>query len=132
MARGNDTTGTSLLSDDGRKIAAQLAGGRCPVCRKRMVLWGADRKSALTIDHVHAHANGGGVEGNLIPLCGTCNSSKQDTPLKPWLKKRLAEVRNVSRVMGDTVARKVAEVEALRDQLTNALIDEGVWSKEAA
>ena len=46
---------------------------------------GADAK--LTLDHVVALNDGGlHVPSNLVGACGSCNSSKQDSPVEQWFK----------------------------------------------
>ena len=58
----------------------------CPWCGGRLALENA------TIDHVIPLARGGtNYEGNLVPCCKSCNSSKQDRlPIEfmLWLKAR--------------------------------------------
>ncbi len=89
------STGEYLLSRRGREIAFRLCKGRCPVCQKRMTPPWADRivKSSLTIDHLQAWSLGGSNElGNLVAMCGSCNSSKRNKPLLPWLIVRLTRL----------------------------------------
>jgi 5-methylcytosine-specific restriction endonuclease McrA len=50
--------------------------GLCVYCDRR----------ATTVDHVVPLAAGGSNDiSNLVPACGSCNSSKGDTPLVVWL-----------------------------------------------
>lgn len=134
MARDWTTTGEDLLSDAGRRVAWHLAEGRCPVCDRRFYVGCADRKTNLTMDHVVAHANGGGCEGNLIPLCGSCNSSKRHTPLDEWLPARLLKIGRARSARGAARAttNALARLEQLRADLTTALIAEGIWAAAAA
>lgn len=47
------------------------------------------RKVELTIDHfIPTNKGGSDCLGNLIPACGKCNSSKQDSDPKEWYKKQ--------------------------------------------
>lgn len=130
MARTSDTTGDALLSRPGRLIAGKLVGWRCPVCARKINSGGC-KKTGLQMDHLHPCSQGGGAQGNLIVLCGSCNASKKDsTDLVEWLTARLKTVSGAKTTRG---SRKLAPVVAdqlttLRDQITDALTKEGIWS----
>lgn len=127
-ARHYTTTGDALLSRKGRRIGFALVGGRCPVCRSRMAFDG-DKKTGLTYDHVTAHAAGGGAEGNLVPMCASCNSSKRDRDLSEWLPGRLVATGVASSPRG--AARVAPRTEAALTDLAAKLHDElaaaGIW-----
>jgi len=127
-ARDYTTTGTDLLSDEGRKVAFKIVDGRCPVCCRRMSRHG-DKRTQLTLDHVVAHNNGGGAQGNLVPLCGSCNSSKRDADLDAWLPARLVKTGRATTIRGARrVAKRIsAEVEEIRAELEARLREKGIW-----
>jgi 5-methylcytosine-specific restriction endonuclease McrA len=59
-------------------ILGAVWSGRCAYCGKH---------GALTADHVLPVAHGGVDElSNLVPACGTCNSSKQHKPVESWYR----------------------------------------------
>lgn len=130
-ARSYETTGDELLCREGRIIAGLLAGWRCPCCGARMAIGHGPRAQWLTIDHVEAHANGGGVIGNLVPLCMSCNSSKRDAAdLQSWAETRLVSIGDYASRNAwcrRAAARKAADILALRDALTAALTEAGIW-----
>lgn len=91
MARAANTTGTALASDAARQVMGQIVSWRCPVCARKM-FWGEAGPDALTVDHLIAVAKGGlNAMPNLLPLCGSCNSSKGEQDVRVWLPKRLIQ-----------------------------------------
>lgn len=128
-ARPADTTGDALLSRAGRLMGYFLVGKRCPVCRQRLTFDG-DKKTGCTYDHVVPYAKGGAVVGNLIPMCASCNSSKQDTDLEEWLPGRLVdtEVASTTRGAKRMVKAELKKIEDIRAELTAALIDADIWT----
>ena len=74
----NEYKGVCLRKD--LRLAIYLRDSfRCVYCCED--LHGA-APSDITLDHVHAHADGGGNEpGNLVTSCRSCNCSRQDKPL---------------------------------------------------
>jgi len=61
-------------------ILGALWSGGCAYCGKH---------GALTADHVLPVAHGGVDEfRNLVPACGSCNSSKQHKPIEDWYRRQ--------------------------------------------
>lgn len=55
-------------------------------------------KPAGTVDHVVPLQRGGtNYEGNLVPACRSCNSSKRDLLLVEWRRSRAAQLRVLQR-----------------------------------
>lgn len=53
----------------------------------------------VSIDHKLAVSQGGdNVKENVVPACGSCNSSKLNHPLAEWLPKRIG-VANAQKVL---------------------------------
>lgn len=66
----------ATLTDGEWLAAVETFDGRCAYCR-------AERP--LTQEHVVPLARGGGlVAANIVPACGSCNSSKFDRPMCEW------------------------------------------------
>lgn len=66
----------ATLTDEQWLAAVVTFGGRCAYC--------GDEKR-LTQDHVVPVCRGGGlVAWNVVPACGSCNSSKFDRPMCDW------------------------------------------------
>jgi len=78
-----------------KRIAIYLRDGMC------CAFCGATTEDGamLTLDHIHPrHKGGTTAAGNLITACRSCNSSKQDTPLRQWLGGREDADEVVARV----------------------------------
>jgi 5-methylcytosine-specific restriction endonuclease McrA len=61
-------------------------GGRCPHCGVVLTVSGRLSPSSLTWDHVVPLShNGRDDNGNLLPLCHSCNASKGDRTPEQWL-----------------------------------------------
>jgi 5-methylcytosine-specific restriction endonuclease McrA len=128
--RSNETTGDALLSRKGRMIAHSLVAGRCPICGRKISVQCADRRKRLEIDHYVAHAAGGSRHGNLIAMCGSCNASKGASAISEWLPGRLLRLNLASTLRGArrSTTLRLRKLEALRDELTAALIAAGIWA----
>lgn len=126
--RSSDTTGDALLVLPGRIIAGNIVKWRCPVCRRKMNR-SSCKKAQIQMDHVKACSTGGGAEGNLAPMCGSCNASKRDRDLAEWLPARMLKLGRSETITG---ARRAAtntlrKIEGIRDELTASLIEAGIW-----
>ena len=61
-------------------FVVQFFGNTCAYCGK---------KKKLTQEHIIPVSRGGGyTKNNIIPCCGSCNSSKQDRELVEWFKSK--------------------------------------------
>jgi len=64
----------------------------------------------LTLDHIIPIANNGNhTEDNLVVACRSCNSSKQDKPLKEWLITKFG----INEILFQAVIRKINRYYAL-------------------
>lgn len=69
--------GCEVIDQKDRAAAFTLTGGRCVYCGG----------VATTIDHmVPVIDRGHSRRGNMVPACGSCNSSKKNRPLDEFLK----------------------------------------------
>lgn len=84
-------------------------GGECAYCGATM-----RRNQTLTRDHLMPVSKGGKtVQGNIVPACGCCNSSKGNQDFKDWFMKqsffsqerlnRIFKWRNIIRVASGEV-----------------------------
>lgn len=68
---------------DTLRLALYLRSGLCCGACGQTVEQGAQ----LSLDHLRPHSRGGSDRPeNLVVLCVRCNSSKQDSPLRTWLR----------------------------------------------
>jgi 5-methylcytosine-specific restriction endonuclease McrA len=126
--RPSNSTGTALLSDRGRAVAAIFVGRRCPCCLKR---FGRGKRHEMQIDHLIPCAQGGhDLDANLIPLCGRCNASKRDRDIITWLATwgaRVGRTTAKTRPGRERAAHKIAEgLRALAIELDDELRRQGV------
>lgn len=80
-----------------KRLAINLRDAfRCVYCCRD--LHGADPRD-VTLDHVETKANGGNNEAsNLVTACRSCNSSRQDKPLRRFAgPETRADVRRLTR-----------------------------------
>lgn len=131
MARSTKTTGSDLLVDEGRIIAGQLVGWRCPCCNKRIDR-SACKRTQIQMDHWRPCALGGDavVEGNLIPLCGMCNAVKNDrVDHLGWIADAITAATGAKTTLGGQrkAPRVLARLLETRDALTAALKEAGIW-----
>ena len=62
----------------------------------------------LTIDHVKARSNGGkNHHTNLVTACRSCNSSRQDKPLKQWCEEKGLDYKAIKRRVYNAIRRKL-------------------------
>lgn len=62
---------------------------RCTYCGKHQ-----DSSHAIEREHVVSLSEGGGYTAyNIVPSCKSCNSSKHDTPVAEWLKRKFGSER---------------------------------------
>lgn len=79
--------GMNWIKPDRRMAIYRRDGNRCACCKAR----GGPHGYGLTVDHIEPSAGGGqNTDSNLITMCNRCNSVKQDTPMKKFLKSFLA------------------------------------------
>ncbi len=122
------TTGTELLSDEGRKVAFRSCGGRCPVCGKKVSRHGR-REDQLTVDHVVAHAAGGDDSvDNMVVLCGACNYSKKERSFAEWLPAYLIKIERATTLRGArrSLGRYLTKIEASGTKLAADLRAAGI------
>jgi hypothetical protein len=136
-SRPANSTGDSLLSPAGRRIAARLVNNRCPICRRKMT-HAYQCSTKMTIDHFVPCARGG-HNNQLLPICQGCNSSKADALFSEWLQGRLSQriegLGKRTSIMTEKGAarnwrRILTDLEVIRDLLTADLIEAGIWTKE--
>lgn len=61
-----------------------------------------------TVDHVKPRSNGGhNCHTNLVTACRSCNSSRQDKPLKQWCDKKGLDYIAIRRRIRNAVRRKL-------------------------
>lgn len=79
--------GSSWLPRDARHAIYARDGHACACCAIR----GGHNGAGLTVDHIRSQHGEGGDSNlrNLVTLCNSCNSSKQDTPLDQWVNDSL-------------------------------------------
>lgn len=78
-ARKRNAPGSGVTAAQWREVLAESLG-LCAYCGER---------KPLTMDHVEPIALGGAHDiDNIAAACGSCNSSKNDTPLVVWLALR--------------------------------------------
>lgn len=64
------------MSVEAKELIAELFGYRCAYCDGPFERW----------DHLHPVSKGGKTTpGNMIPVCGSCNSKKRDKDPLAWL-----------------------------------------------
>jgi hypothetical protein len=80
--------GSDWLPRDMRHAIYARDGHACACCGIR----GGRNGAGLTADHIRSqHGEGGESDPrNLITMCNSCNSSKQDRPLREWARTFLA------------------------------------------
>ena len=62
----------------------------------------------FTLDHVRARSNGGqNHHTNLITACRSCNSSRQNKPLKQWCEEKGLDYYAIHRRVRNAVRRKL-------------------------
>jgi 5-methylcytosine-specific restriction endonuclease McrA len=85
VARSRYQNGGRWIRAD-RRLAIYLRDGfRCLVCMEEL----EGKPGQLTLDHVVGRKLGGSHhEKNLYTCCRSCNSQRQDRPLKTWLEER--------------------------------------------
>ncbi len=92
-ARDNNRRRKSLIRA-GRKaslvpLTLQQKGERFAMFGDRCAYCGSRPKAPLTVDHVLALSKGGLDEAaNVIPACGRCNKSKNDSPVEAWFRRQ--------------------------------------------
>jgi len=80
--------------------AAVLASGPCVYCGV----------AATSVDHIRPLARGGyETAGNLVPACGSCNSSKHDRLLIDWDPARVARAAQASPLVAAEYGRQLAD-----------------------
>lgn len=79
--------GSNWCPDDYRFAVYARDGHSCACCGIR----GGRHGAGLTVDHIRSqHGEGGrSTVENMITMCNSCNSSKQDTPLREWAETTL-------------------------------------------
>lgn len=71
--------GESELTEREWEFAVKYFGGQCCYCGKQM--------DKLTKDHIKPLREGGALTRvNVIPCCGSCNSSKKDNEMESWYR----------------------------------------------
>lgn len=77
---------------DEKRLAIYLRDGlACVYCGR-----GIEQGVRLSLDHVVPHVHGGRNDAsNLVTCCTDCNSRRQDTHIRTWLR-RVAEERGVA------------------------------------
>lgn len=76
--------GVAPLPGYAQEILTETFEGLCAYCDQLATTW----------DHVIPVSRGGEtVPGNILPACGTCNSSKRDRDLEDWLDATGREIR---------------------------------------
>jgi hypothetical protein len=91
--------------------AAVLTSGPCVYC-------GAP---ATAVDHVRPLARGGHeIAANLVPACGSCNSSKHDRLLIDWHPARVAHGVMASPLVAAEYARQLADASLSLRQMAGA------------
>jgi 5-methylcytosine-specific restriction endonuclease McrA len=106
---------SSWIRQDKRQAIYLRDGYACVFCGAAV----DDPGTTLTLDHLQARNLGGGNEAtNLVTCCLSCNSSKQDLPMREWMRvlaDRGVDVtelpkkirRHTRRVLNLKLARKV-------------------------
>jgi len=96
--------GSGWCPDDYRFAVYARDGHSCACCGIR----GGQHGAGLTVDHIRSqHGEGGrSTVENMITMCNSCNSSKQDTPLREW-------VNTVMRERGHDPERIMARIQEL-------------------
>ena len=65
-------------------------------------------RGELTVDHVRPRSNGGHNHvSNLVTACRSCNSSRQDLPLRVWCEKTGKDFEVIRRRIRNAVRRKL-------------------------
>lgn len=81
MTRAANTTGTDIASDPARIQIGRLVKWRCPICGRKMARGTRCKRSEFQVDHLDPCAQGGAnLPGNFIPMCGSCNATKNGHP----------------------------------------------------
>jgi len=74
---------SSWIRQDKRQAIYLRDGYACIYCGAAV----EDPGTVLTLDHLHPRNLGGGNEHtNLVTCCLSCNSSKQDLPMREWYR----------------------------------------------
>lgn len=126
MSRTN--TGDNLASRTERQDAGRLVGWRCPVCDRRINMTGC-KVSQLQMDHLHASANGGSdAPGNLIPMCGQCNATKNAHETVDGLARAIVKAGHVKTIAG--ARRRIQRIDLVRELewlavAVGAMLEEG-------
>ena len=89
--------GSSWIRADKRLALYLRDGHRCAYCGCDLSdeAIGGDR-ALRTLDHIRPHVQGGSNEAsNLVTACRSCNSSRQDSPLRTWARARGLDVGSI-------------------------------------
>lgn len=78
--RRHDKRDDFAMTDDEWVEVIRFFGNECAYCGS---------KDKMTYDHFHPFSKGGDfMKGNIVPACGSCNSSKNNTPFDEWYQKK--------------------------------------------
>lgn len=115
--------GESELTEKEWEFAVKYFGGKCCYC-------GADMEKA-TKDHIRPlNAGGALARDNVIPCCGTCNSSKKDNEMLSWYRTqpffdeyRLQKINDYLRFVSSLKAEDTGELVVTKEVTKEVLPD---------
>lgn len=91
--RMRKTTQVGVVSLVYKEAMLEALKGTCPRCAVFMTTSSTLTCSSLTWDHVIPLSKGGRDDnGNLLPLCHSCNTSKGDRNIEEWLERPVSTV----------------------------------------
>jgi len=100
---------SNWIRPDKRLALYMRDGFECCYCGVDMAEWG---RFDVTLDHIRPHCKGGNnTAHNLVTCCRSCNSSRQETPVATFARRKGL---NPSTIWGRISARRARDLAPFR------------------